>query len=68
VAEINPTVRLVLGLFNPPTGAACAATGTATKASSAHAARASSARAKQASALGGVGDLTGRLGKKAKGH
>ena len=45
--EVNPTVRLLLGLLNPPTGAACA-TGASTKTVSA--------------ARGGSTSLTGLLG------
>jgi phospholipid/cholesterol/gamma-HCH transport system substrate-binding protein len=44
--EVNPTVRLLLGLLNPPTGSACAA----------------GATAKTASARGGSTSSTGLLG------
>jgi phospholipid/cholesterol/gamma-HCH transport system substrate-binding protein len=48
--EVNPTVRLLLGLLNPPSGAACSS-GTAVKAS---AARASNGSASSTGLLGGL--------------
>lgn len=68
VAEVNPTVRLVLSLLNPPTGAACESSPAASP--KAAAARAASAhhQARQASALatpinGLTGSLTGSGGR-----
>jgi len=54
VAEINPTVRLLLGLLNPPTGAECAAS-SSTK-------TASAARGGHAGSTSATGLLGGGLG------
>jgi phospholipid/cholesterol/gamma-HCH transport system substrate-binding protein len=54
VAEINPTVRLLLGLLNPPTGAECAASSSTKTASTARGGHAGST-----SATGLLGGLTG---------
>lgn len=53
-AEVNPTVRLLLGLLNPPTGAQCAAS-SSTK-------TASAARGGHAGATSAIGLLGGGLG------
>jgi phospholipid/cholesterol/gamma-HCH transport system substrate-binding protein len=52
-AEVNPTVRLLLGLLNPPTGAQCAASSSTKTASAARGGDASST-----SATGLLGGLT----------
>jgi phospholipid/cholesterol/gamma-HCH transport system substrate-binding protein len=55
-AEVNPTVRLLLGLLNPPTGAQCAASSSAKTASAARGGQAGST-----SATGLLGGLTGSV-------
>ena len=53
VSEVNPTARLLLGLLNPPSGAACAGSGAKT---------ASAARGGHAGATSATGLLGGGLG------
>jgi phospholipid/cholesterol/gamma-HCH transport system substrate-binding protein len=57
-AEVNPTVRLLLGLLNPPTGAACA-TGTSAKVASAARGKSS---ASSTGLLDGLGNALGQSG------
>jgi phospholipid/cholesterol/gamma-HCH transport system substrate-binding protein len=54
--EVNPTVRLLLGLLNPPSGSACAASTTVKAASAARVGHAGST-----SATGLLGGLTGSV-------
>ena len=62
VSEVNPTARLLLGLLNPPSGAACA--GSSTKAASA----ARGGHAGATSATGLLGGLTGSAFGTGKSH
>ncbi len=61
VSEINPTVKLLVALFNPPTGAECQALGLGAGAASgsASAAKAAAARARVASKKGFTMNLLG---------
>ena len=62
-AEVNPTVRLLLGLLNPPTGAQCAASSSTKTASAARGGHAGAT-----SATGLLGGLTGSAFGPGKSH
>jgi phospholipid/cholesterol/gamma-HCH transport system substrate-binding protein len=62
VEEINPTVRLILGLLNPPSGSVCQNTGTSAATTKATAATAASAHASHAKPGAVFGKGAGSLG------
>jgi phospholipid/cholesterol/gamma-HCH transport system substrate-binding protein len=59
VSEVNPTVKLLVALFNPPSGAECQALGLVKGAGTAGAAKAAAARARVASKKGFTMNLLG---------